>query len=186
MPKKTLGLVDAENLYYTPKKLWGPGAKVDFQRLYSLITNGGRPAEVIAYLVADPIIDQTLFINRLVKIGYTPKVKAIYHRKGKYQNSNWDDEIIEDALELIDKTDKLILVSGDGDFIPMLKAYRKQEKQVHIICFQNDFCPQLKSVADSVTFLDEEILLNPHLLRPHTSYQHPRPEARGGCRFPMQ
>lgn len=177
MPKeRILGLVDAENLYYTPKQNWGAGAKVDFAKLYRKITGGCQGAKVIVYLVADPVIDQSRFIKRLIQIGYTPRVKILYSNRGRLRNSNWDDDIIEDGRAMMPDTDRLVLVSGDGDFSGLIHEYKAHGKQISVMCFEDDFSPQLK-VADSISFLDKTILMG----RPAIT-----PRRLSECRFPMQ
>jgi uncharacterized LabA/DUF88 family protein len=155
--KKTLVLIDAQNIYYTPKRNWGPGAKVDFLKLYHKVTRGDRAAIANIYLVADPLVDQTRFLQRLIEIGYSPKIKILYPEKGQYRNSNWDDWIIKDGLNLIAQTDQLIMVSGDGDFAGMIRQYKQKGKKTRIVCFQDDYSPLL-NCADSVSFLDQSIL----------------------------
>ena len=184
---RILGLVDAENLYYTPRKRWGPGARIDFYKLYKIITAGGcRNSQVIIYLVADPIVNQIKFIDRLKHIGYTPRMKVIYPEKGKFQNSNWDPEIIEDAMAKICDFNKLVMVSGDGGFSPTLQAYLDQGKETAVLCFDSNFSAQLRSVAETVTFLDENILFrkNNHRNSANPSV-NPRPKPLESCRFPM-
>ena len=183
--KKILALIDAENLYYAPKKIWGPGSKLDYKKLFNLISKKSHLITAIAYLVADPVVDQNQFIKCLIKIGYTPKIKTLYSQNGQIQNSNWDEDIIKDGLAMIEDTDELVMVSGDSDFIPMLKVYKEQHKSISIICFQDNFNPALRDYSDSITFLKENILLN---YRPVLQYNtaYPRPRALPNCRFPMQ
>ena len=177
--QRILGLVDAENIYYSPKKLGGPKAKVDFEKLHNLITGGNKNAKVIFYMVADPLINQDSFIKRLKDFGYIPRVKVVYSEKGRFRNSNWDDEIIKEGIELIDEVDKLVLVSGDGDFLPLVDAYLMKRKNVSVICFEDNFSPSLK-VVNQITFLDKSILLTPGFNNINTSQKQPE------CRFPMQ
>ena len=179
---RILSLVDAQNLYYTPKTIWGAKAKIDFQKLYQLIAKR-KEAQVNFYMVADPIIDQSSFIRLLTHIGYTTKIKTLYEENGEYKNTNWDEEIIKDGENLIDEFDELVMVSGDGDFIPLLEKYRRRRKKVSVICFRQDFCPHLKDYADRLIFLDKTITLTPKINPVKPSY--PRPNAFRGCRFPM-
>ena len=183
--RKTLALIDAENLYYAPKKKWKPTAKLDYRKLYNLISANDQDARAVVYLVADPVIDQNRFIDCLVKIGFIPKVKTLYPENGQILNTNWDDEIIVDGLNMIDDYDSLIMVSGDSDFIPLLKAYREADKPTSVICFEDNFNPTLRDFADPITFLGEDSLLHyrpPQPVRP----AYPRPRALPECRFPMQ
>jgi len=175
--ERILGLVDAENLYYTPREKWGPGSKVDFSKLYQMITGGYKTATVINYLVADPIIDQTRFLSLLRKVGYTVKIKVLYSKKEQLQNSNWDPEIIEDGMAMIHQVDHLVLVSGDGGFSDMIRRYQELGKRTSVICFEDDFSSRLK-VADTVTFLNQRILMSDRKKQPLSAL----PE----CRFPMR
>jgi len=160
--ERVLALVDAENLYYTPRKIWGAKARVDFSKLYQLIAQG-RSAESIAYesiiyIAGDPIIDQAPFLQALVRMGYTPRIKIIYSERGIYANGNWDEEIIRDGMARISDIDHLVLVSGDGGFSDLVEAYIKRGKRVTVHCFEDDFSPRLKG-ASEIAFLTQDILM---------------------------
>jgi len=183
--RKILALIDSENLYYAPKKIWGPGSKLDYKKLYRVFTKKEADTQAIAYLVSDPVVDQHRFIECLVKMGYTPKIKTLYPDQGQIQNSNWDDEIIEDGLKRIDDVDELFMVSGDSDFIPLLAAYKERFKPVSVVCFKDNFNYRLRDFADLVIFLDQNILMNQRPI-PIRQPSYPRPRVLPGCRFPMQ
>ncbi len=62
--KSTLCLIDALNIYYTPKLIYK--TPVDFKRLYKLLEQkAGGPIYPIIYLVVHPVVDQEAFLDRL-------------------------------------------------------------------------------------------------------------------------
>lgn len=158
-PDYALALIDAQNLWYTPKEKWG--ALVDYKKLLDRMTSKNRHVDPIIYLVADSVTDQSKFIEHLHGIGYTTRMKMMYHLGGRARNTNWDKEMIEEAREMINAYSTLILVSGDHGFGELLQKARAAGKRTEIFCFESDFSQRLTDSADAVTFLDQDILMAP-------------------------
>lgn len=158
-PDYALALIDAQNLWYTPKGKWG--ARVDYKKLLARISKKNRHVDPIIYLVADSVTDQSKFIEHLHGIGYTTRMKMMYRLGGRARNTNWDEEMIEEAREMMNAYSTLILVSGDHGFGELLEEARAAGKRTEIFCFESDFAQRLTDSADAVTFLDREILMAP-------------------------
>ena len=149
--KEVLALIDAQNIYYTPKRLYG-GRQIDYKKLREKISLG-RASDQIVYLVADSLIDQTSFLSRLRSMGYITRMKVLIYRNEEVLNSNWDPEIIRDATSFMPFYETIVLVSGDGGYAPLLSDLRKQGKRVEVVCFDSDFSPLLADKAHEVRFL---------------------------------
>jgi uncharacterized LabA/DUF88 family protein len=150
-----LCLVDSQNIYYTPSKA---GRRIDYFRLKKAAARG-RDTLIIAYLVSDPVVDQTSFMARLHRFGYSTKIKVMYLGNGEVQNSDWDAGIIEDAKRLMSGFETLVLVSGDGDFAELVGEIKSRGKRVEVMCFEEDLSISLAKVADRVTYLDDSVLM---------------------------
>ena len=67
--QKVLALIDAQNLWYTPKNDWNK--KLDYKKLYSLLKkeNPDQEIEPYIYLILDPLVSSDAFISLLRCIG---------------------------------------------------------------------------------------------------------------------
>lgn len=54
-----------------------------------------------------------------------------------------------------DKLDTVYMVSGDGDFIPLIKECIRLGKQVHVAALSSGLNPDLPNVADKFISLDD-------------------------------
>ena len=69
-----------------------------------------------------------------------------------------DNQIIADCLEDIQSNlspDIVILVSGDGDFVKLVRTLHKWDKKVIILAQKGNVKQKLKEVADEFYFLDD-------------------------------
>ena len=82
--------------------------------------------------------------------------------KANYKNKSVDLNIAIDALRhaYSRSVDRIVILSGDGDFVPLIEEVMRQGVQVVSGGFSNGLSPNLSRVADE--FID----LDPHFLDP--------------------
>lgn len=80
-----------------------------------------------------------MFFSHVYKSGFELNIrKSIYNNaKEKYIPNGQDTELIIQALINKDKYDKLVLVSGKHDFLPLCEHLTLQGKEIEIIGFKN-------------------------------------------------
>ena len=78
-----------------------------------------------AYAINRNRNDQLNFQNRLREIGFEVKLKPYIQRRDGSSKGDWDVGITIDILEDAAKVDKIILLSGDGDFSILLNKVRE-------------------------------------------------------------
>ena len=78
-----------------------------------------------AYAINRNRNDQLNFQNRLIEIGFEVKLKPYIQRRDGSSKGDWDVGITIDILEDAAKVDKIILLSGDGDFSILLDKVRE-------------------------------------------------------------
>ncbi|WP_414581639.1 NYN domain-containing protein [Scytonema sp. PCC 10023] len=66
-----------------------------------------------------------------------------------------DVKIAVDMLGEVKQQDKVILVSGDGDFIPVIAEIQRRGAEVTVVAKKSMLSQQLLKVADDVIFLDD-------------------------------
>ncbi|GAX41513.1 hypothetical protein NIES4075_24860 [Tolypothrix sp. NIES-4075] len=66
-----------------------------------------------------------------------------------------DVKIAVDMLKEVKQQDRVILVSGDGDFVPAITEIQRRGVEVTIIAKKGMLSQQLSEIADDVIFLDD-------------------------------
>lgn len=77
-----------------------------------------------AYAIERADDGQKKFQDALRHIGFNVKLKPFIQRKDGTAKGDWDVGITIDVLEQAAHVDKVILLSGDGDFDLLLKKIR--------------------------------------------------------------
>ena len=77
------------------------------------------------------------------------KTKDLQVFAGGAKKADWDVGLAVDTIKLAPKLDAVIIVSGDGDFIPLVQYLQENMGvQVEIISFGKSTSSKLKEVAD--------------------------------------
>ncbi|MCW8983155.1 MAG: NYN domain-containing protein, partial [Gammaproteobacteria bacterium] len=88
-----------------------------------IIYEGGIVAAT-AYAIRSHDDSQIKFQDALKHIGFTVKLKPYIQRKDGSAKGDWDVGITIDVIEAAREVDKVILLSGDGDFDLLLQKIR--------------------------------------------------------------
>mgnify|MGYP001562869891 CR=1 FL=1 len=65
------------------------------------------------------------FLSKLKFFGYILRIKEI-KRYGKRAKANCDVDLTMDMLLLKDKYDRAVVLSGDGDFLPLFEYLKSK------------------------------------------------------------
>ncbi|MEP5231404.1 MAG: NYN domain-containing protein [Alloalcanivorax sp.] len=112
--KTVLILVDVQNVYYTTRQAFN--RRFDYNTFWSSVTSEGQVVKAIAYAIDRGDKKQSEFQNILRAIGFEVKLKPFIQRSDGSAKGDWDVGIAIDALEYAAEVDRVVLVSGDGDF----------------------------------------------------------------------
>ncbi len=147
-------LVDVQNLYYSAKNLYG--AKVNFKEILKEAVKGRSLIRAIAYVIKADVKDESNFFDALEKIGFEVKAKDLQIFYGGAKKGDWDVGIAMDAIELAPKLDTIVLISGDGDFKPLLLHLKSALGcRAEVIAFGKSASSMLKDEADLFVDLDQ-------------------------------
>ncbi len=154
-PYQRVGVfVDVQNMYYSAKNLYK--AKVNFVKILEDAVSGRQLIRAIAYVVrAEEPLEQTFF-DALEKAGFEVKVKDIQIFPGGVKKADWDVGVVIDMIRLSNRLDVMVLVSGDGDYIPAVEFLRNQGHRVEIMAFGPSTSNKLKPSADEFIDLDKD------------------------------
>ena len=147
--------VDVANMYHSAKNLYG--AKVNFQEVLKAATAARKLIRAIAYVIRSESEEERGFFGALGNQGFEVKAKDLQVFAGGAKKADWDVGIAMDAIKMADKLDSIILVSGDGDYVPLV-TYLKENKgcQVEVVAFGKTTSSKLIEAADDFIDLGQE------------------------------
>lgn len=144
-------LVDVQNMYYTAKVLYKK--KVNFRNILLEGVSGRKLIRAIAYGVKTEEGLEEKFFEALEKHGFEVKTKDLQVFAGGAKKADWDVGIAVDAIKMSKSLDVIVLVSGDGDYIPMIEYIRNTTGcRVEVLAFQKSTSSKLIESVDD--FMD--------------------------------
>ena len=148
--------VDVQNMYYSAKNLYGK--KVNFANILRTARGERTLIRAIAYGIRAEATKEQTFFDALEAIGFELKVKDIQIFAGGAKKGDWDIGIAMDAIETAPRLDVVVLISGDGDFVPLIEHLRRALGcKVEVMAFGKSTSSMLKEAADVFTDLDNDI-----------------------------
>lgn len=148
-------LVDVSNMYHSAKNLYKQ--KVNFKEILAKAVAGRKLIRATAYAIRTENQEEVPFIEALEQQGFEVKMKDLQVFAGGAKKGDWDVGITLDAIKLGDKLDVIVLVSGDGDYLPLV-SYLQNNKGclVEIMAFRKTCSSRLAEEADDFTDLGSD------------------------------
>ena len=146
--------IDTQNLYHSAKNLYKK--KVNFGAILKEAVAGRKLVRAIAYVITTEKEDEKGFFEALGKLGIETKTKDLQIFAGGAKKADWDVGLAIDAIKMAPKLDAVVIVSGDGDFVPLCEYLQTTNgAQVEIIAFGKSSSLRLKERADDFHDMDE-------------------------------
>lgn len=153
-------LVDVSNMYHSARNLYN--RRVSFREILSQAVADRKLIRATAYAIRTENQEETPFIEALEQQGFEVKMKDLQVFAGGAKKGDWDVGISIDAIRLADKLDVIVIVSGDGDYLPLV-SYLQNNKGclVEIMAFRKTCSSRLIEEADDFTDLgaDKKFLI---------------------------
>ena len=150
--------VDVQNLYYSAKNIYN--SKINFKELLKICVDGRKLVRAMAYVIKADLLAEKTFFDALEQIGFEIKAKDLQIFYGGAKKGDWDVGIAMDAIELGPKIDTVLLVSGDGDYLPLVEHLQRAIGcRVEVIAFGKSTSSKLIEGADSFIDLDDRTKL---------------------------
>jgi len=145
-------LVDVSNMYHSAKNLYNK--KVNFKEILAIAVADRNLIRATAYAIRTENKDEAPFIDALSQQGFEVKLKDLQIFAGGAKKGDWDVGLSIDAIKLADKLDVIVIVSGDGDYLPLV-SYLQNNKGclVEIMAFRKTCSSKLIEEADDFTDL---------------------------------
>ncbi len=147
-------LVDVQNVYYSARNLFN--TKVNFKALLKHVVHDRLLVRAIAYVInAEAAGEKVNFFEAVNEAGFEVKEKELTVFLGGAKKGDWDLGIAMDAIRLGNKVDSIVLVSGDGDFCPVVN-YLQQSLGclVEVVAFKHTTNHTLIEMADDFTDIE--------------------------------
>ena len=147
-------LVDVSNMYHSAKDLYKK--RVNFKEVLRVGVAGRQLIRAIAYVIKTENEEGVNFFEALSQQGFEVKMKDLQIFPGGAKKADWDVGIDVDAINLASKMDVVILVTGDGDYLPLVN-YLQETKGclVEVMAFKQTASAKLQEVVDDFINLSD-------------------------------
>jgi uncharacterized LabA/DUF88 family protein len=154
-PEQRIGvLVDIQNMYYSAKVLYKK--KVNFKEILKAGVSGRKLIRAIAYGIKTIEGLEKNFFEALQKSGYEVCTKDLQIFPGGAKKGDWDVGITVDAIKLAEHLDVIVLVTGDGDYIPLVEYLQNTKGcRVELIAFAESASAKLIETVDDFQNLSD-------------------------------
>ncbi|MBI4137886.1 MAG: NYN domain-containing protein [Candidatus Sungbacteria bacterium] len=144
-------LIDVQNMYHSAKHLYQ--SRLNFKEAVRAAVDNRQMTRAIAYVIRTESGEEKAFLEALAKNGIETREKDLQTFPGGVKKADWDVGIAMDAVKIGNRLDALIVMSGDGDFVPLIEyLHEVYGIRVEVAAFSRSASQRLREAADS--FLD--------------------------------
>ena len=145
--------IDTQNMYYSARYLFG--RRVSFGHIVEDAVAGRKLIRAVAYVVKTKAADETPFFEALKKLGIELREKDLMEYMSGQKKADWDVGLAIDVVRMLDTVDVVVLVTGDGDFVPLIDFAKSRGRTVEVIAFRETTSSKLVEAADEYTNLSD-------------------------------
>lgn len=172
--------VDVQNLYHSAKNLHH--ARVNYAELIKYLVGDRQLIRAMAYVVKSEGVEpqhaarteraeraeqaekpakgelssEAAFFDALEKAGLELRMKDLQIYAGGMKKADWDVGMAVDAIRMSSFLDVVILLTGDGDFIPLVDYLKwGAGRLVEVAAFRRSTSTKLQEAADRFVNIEE-------------------------------
>lgn len=146
--------IDTQNLYHSARNLYQ--ARVNFGAVLKDAVAGRKLVRAVAYVITTEAGDEKNFFEALEKLGIETKTKDLQIFPGGSKKADWDVGLTVDVMKMANRLDTVVIISGDGDFIPLVKYLQHHTgTQVEVVSFGKSTSGKLREAVDDFLDLSE-------------------------------
>ncbi|QQS60490.1 NYN domain-containing protein [Candidatus Falkowbacteria bacterium] len=147
-------LIDVSNMYHSAKNLYK--RRVNFKEVLKEAVAGRKLIRATAYVIRAENDEENNFFEALSQQGFQVIIKDLQVFTGGAKKGDWDVGIAVDSIKLAEKLDVLVLVTGDGDYLPLVTYLQNtQGCLVEIMAFRQTTSSRLIEEADDFINLSD-------------------------------
>lgn len=145
--------IDTQNMYYSARNVHN--RKVNFGNIVKDAVGERQLVRAFAYVVSTKTGEEAPFFEALNKAGIETREKELMEYLSGLKKADWDVGIAVDAIRCLDMVDAIVLVSGDGDFIPLVEYVKSRGRIMEVMSFRETTSTKLTEAVDHYTNLSE-------------------------------
>ncbi|MDO8537125.1 MAG: NYN domain-containing protein [bacterium] len=171
--------VDVQNLYHSAKNLYH--GRVNYAELIKHLVGDRQLIRAMAYVVKSegivearqdtlrpqriarvseteqgPTSAEAAFFEALEKAGLELRTKDLQVYAGGMKKADWDVGMAVDAIRMSSFLDVVVLVTGDGDFLPLVDYLKwGVGRLVEVAAFKRSASAKLQEAADKFINVEE-------------------------------
>jgi uncharacterized LabA/DUF88 family protein len=171
--------VDVQNLYHSSKNLYH--GRVNYAELIKHLVGDRQLIRAMAYVVKSEGVEpqysdraparhahptsleekadlssEAAFFEALEKAGLELRMKDIQIYAGGMKKADWDVGMAVDAIRMSAFLDVIILITGDGDFIPLVDYLKwGNGRLVEVAAFKRSASSKLQDAADKFVAIED-------------------------------
>jgi uncharacterized LabA/DUF88 family protein len=147
-------LIDVSNMYHSAKNLYKK--RVNFKEVLRDAVAGRKLIRAMAYVIKTETEEGMHFFEALSQQGFEVKMKDLQIFAGGAKKADWDVGITVDAIKLADKLDVIVLVTGDGDYVPLVSFLQNTKGcLVEVMAFRQTASSKLVEESDDFINLSD-------------------------------
>ena len=140
--------IDVQNLYHSAKNLYH--GRVNYKELIKHLVAGRQLIRAVAYVVkSETALGEAAFFEALEKEGLELRSKDLQIYPDGTKKADWDVGMAVDAIRMAPFLDSVILVTGDGDFCPLVDYLKwGVGRLVEVAAFRRSASGKIQEAAD--------------------------------------
>lgn len=147
--------IDVQNMYYSARNIYG--SKVNFGKIVEKTADKQKLIRAIAYTISTKTGDETPFFEALHNMGIEVNTKELLEYDSGHKKGDWDVGITVDVIRMLDTLDVVVMVSGDGDYVPLGEYVKNRGRIFHVASFRESTSTKLVEAADIYTNLSDDL-----------------------------
>jgi uncharacterized LabA/DUF88 family protein len=147
--------IDVQNMYYSARNIYG--SKVNYGNIVQAAVGNQKLIRAIAYTISTKTGDELPFFEALHKSGIEVNTKELLEYESGQKKGDWDVGITVDIIRMLDTFDVVVIVSGDGDYIPLGEYIKNRGRIFHVVSFRESTSSKLVEAADIYTNLSDNL-----------------------------
>jgi len=125
--------IDTQNMYYSARHLFK--RKVDFKNIVEDAAANRKLIRAMAYVIKTKTAEEQPFFDALEKAGIELREKDLIEYASGHKKGDWDVGLTIDVVRMLDMLDVIVLISGDGDYIPLINFAQSRGRIVELMSF---------------------------------------------------
>lgn len=162
--------VDVQNLYHSAKNLYR--GRVNYKELIKYLVGDRQLIRAMAYVVKSEGIEgarqenratqeksgasEAAFFEALENAGLELRTKDLQVYAGGFKKADWDVGMAVDAIRMSSFLDVIVLVTGDGDFMPLVDYLKwGVGRFVEVAAFKRSASAKMQEAAERFINIEE-------------------------------